>query len=77
VAERNTTAVRAEIEQARDQLAVTIDQIAERLDPTRIADRAKASLREKLTSPVGMAVVGGTAALLTVLVVRNLRRSRR
>jgi hypothetical protein len=77
VAQREASEIRADIERARDQLAVTVDQLAERLAPQRLAERTKAAIKEKLTSPAGMAVVGGTAAVLTVLVIRNLRRSRR
>jgi hypothetical protein len=76
-AERNARAIRTEIEQARDQLATTVDQLADRLAPKRLADEAKASAKQKLTSPTGMAIVGGTVLLLTIVAVRNLRRSRR
>jgi hypothetical protein len=76
-AERDAKVIRAEIEQARDLLAVTVDQLADRLAPSRLASEAKASIKEKLTSPIGLAVVGGGAVLLTLLAVRNLRRSRR
>ena len=76
-AERDARVIRSEIEQARDQLAVTVDQLADRLAPSRLADEAKAAARAKLTSPAGKAILAGTAVLLTLLVVRNLRRSRR
>jgi hypothetical protein len=76
-AERDAEQIRAEIEQARDQLAETVDQLADRLAPQRLADRAKAAIIEKATSPAGLAVIGGTVLLVTVLAVRNLRRSRR
>jgi hypothetical protein len=75
--ERSADVIRAEIEQARDQLAVSVDQLADRLAPSRLMDEAKASATQKLTSPVGIAVLGGGAVLLTLLIVRNLRRSRR
>ncbi|MGX7679051.1 DUF3618 domain-containing protein [Jatrophihabitans sp. DSM 45814] len=75
--ERSADEIRAEIEQARDQLAISVDQLAERLAPSRFVDDATNSIKEKLTSPAGKAVIGGAALLLTLLVVRNLRRSRR
>jgi hypothetical protein len=75
--ERSADVIRAEIEQARDQLAVSVDQLAHRLGPARLVNEAKASIRQKLSSPVGIAVVGGGAVLITLLVVRNLRHSRR
>jgi F0F1-type ATP synthase membrane subunit b/b' len=74
---RDADSIRTEIEQARDQLAVSVDQLAERLAPARLIDEAKAAVKEKLTSPAGIAVGGGVAALLVFVVVRNLRRSRR
>jgi hypothetical protein len=75
--QRDTERIRAEIEQARDQLAVTVDQLAERLAPQRLVDKFRASVKAKATSPTGKAVIGGTAVVLTLIVVRNLRRSRR
>jgi hypothetical protein len=75
--ERSAGVIRAEIEQARDQLAISVDQLADRLAPSRVVNEAKASIRQKLSSPVGLAVVGGGAVLLTLLVVRNIRHSRR
>jgi Tfp pilus assembly protein FimV len=75
--ERDTEVIRAEIEQARTQLAASVDELATRLAPSRVVDQAKASVKEKLTSPVGMAVLGGVAVLVTFVAVRNLRRSRR
>jgi hypothetical protein len=76
-AQRDTTEIRADIERARDQLAVTVDLLADRLAPQRLADKAKTAIKAKLTSPAGIAVAGGAAAVLTLVVVRNLRRSRR
>ena len=75
--ERDAAEIRAEIEQARTQLASSVDQLTERLAPHRLVDEAKTSITEKAKSPVGMAVIGGAGVLLTLLVIRNLRRSRR
>lgn len=76
-AERSATEIRAEIEQARDQLASAVDQLADRLAPKRLADQWKAKAIERASSPAGKAVLGGAAVLLTLVVVRNLRHSRR
>jgi hypothetical protein len=75
--QREAREIRAEIEQARDQLALTVDQLADRLAPQRVVDQAKAAVKAKLTSPAGKAIIGSAAVLLTLVVVRNLRRSRR
>jgi hypothetical protein len=75
--QRDTDEIRAEIERARDQLALTVDQLADRLAPQRLADQVKAAVKAKISSPTGKAVIGGSAVLLTLIVIRNLRRSRR
>ena len=77
MANREAAEIRIELEQARERLATSVDQLTDRLAPQRLMNEAKASLLAKASSPVGMAVLGGTGLLLTVLVVRNLRRSRR
>ncbi|MDQ1722561.1 MAG: hypothetical protein QOI26_2295 [Pseudonocardiales bacterium] len=75
--QRDASQIRAEIEQARDQLAVTVDQLADRLAPKRLVDDVKATLKQKAMTPQGKAVIGGAALLLSVLMIRNIRRSRR
>lgn len=75
--QRDASEIRAEIEQARDQLAITVDQLADRLAPKRLIDDVKTSLKQKAMTPQGKAVLGGTGLLLSVLMIRNLRRSRR
>ncbi|MEO6701884.1 MAG: DUF3618 domain-containing protein [Jatrophihabitantaceae bacterium] len=75
--QREAAEIRAEIESARDKLAVSVDQLADRLAPAKLVDDAKTNLKQKAMSPAGKAVLGGTGLLLTLMVVRNLRRSRR
>jgi len=75
--ERNANQIRAEIDKARDQLAVSVDQLTDRLAPQRLMDNAKVAMIEKATSPIGKKVLGASGVLLTLLVIRNLRRSRR
>jgi F0F1-type ATP synthase membrane subunit b/b' len=75
--QRDASEIRAEIEQARDQLAVVVDQLADRLAPKRLVDDLKTSLMQKAMTPEGKAVLGGAGLLLSVLMIRNLRRSRR
>jgi hypothetical protein len=43
----------AQIEQARDSLAVTIDQIAERVAPANVAAEAKSKARSIVMNPDG------------------------
>jgi hypothetical protein len=73
---REAAEIRAEIEQARDRLAGSVDQLTDRLAPQRLVQEAKSSLKEKANSPAGRAVIAGTGVLLTLLVIRNLRRSK-
>jgi F0F1-type ATP synthase membrane subunit b/b' len=75
--QRDASEIRRDIEQARDQLAVTVDQLADRLAPKRLVDDVKTTLKQKALTPQGKAVLGGTGLLLGVLMIRNLRRSRR
>ena len=75
--QRDASQIRAEIEQARDQLAVTVDQLAVRLAPKRLVDDAKTTLKQKAMTPEGKAVLSGAGLLLSVMMIRNLRRSRR
>jgi hypothetical protein len=75
--QRDASEIRAEIEQARDQLAVAVDQLADRLAPKRLIDDVKTTLKQKAQTPEGKAVLGGAGLLLGMLVIRNLRRSRR
>jgi hypothetical protein len=75
--QRDSAEIRAEIENARDKLAVSVDQLADRLAPSRLVEETKASIKEKAMSPAGKAVIGGTGVLLTLLIIRNLRKSRR
>lgn len=77
MAERSAAEIRAEIEGARNQLASSVDQLTDRLAPQRLVNETKATLKEKALSPAGKAVIGGSAVLLTLLVIRNLRKSRR
>ncbi|MFL6160938.1 MAG: DUF3618 domain-containing protein [Jatrophihabitantaceae bacterium] len=76
MADRDAVEIRTELELARERLASSVDQLTDRLAPQRLVDDAKSSLLAKASSPVGMAVLGGAGLLLTVLMVRNLRRSR-
>ncbi|HSV68042.1 MAG TPA: DUF3618 domain-containing protein [Mycobacteriales bacterium] len=73
---RDPDIIQREIEQARDQLASTLDQLADRYSPKVVAERCRAAVVRKLTSPAGKAAVGVTAALVVVVVFRRFRRHR-
>jgi hypothetical protein len=74
VADRDPDIIRQDIDQARDQLAVTVDTLAERANPRRIADDIKAGLVRLAKKPAVAMSLAGLGAVLVVLVVRKIRR---
>lgn len=78
--DRSAEDIQREIEQARASLASTVDELAVRTSPKRIISDTKQKLIAQAQSPRGKAVLGGTAAvvaLLLVVRVRSVRRRRR
>jgi Protein of unknown function (DUF3618) len=74
VADRDPDTIKQEIDQARDKLASTVDSLAERANPRRIADDIKAGLVRFVKKPavaVSLACVGVVAM---VVVVRRIRQ---
>jgi hypothetical protein len=76
VAQRSPEQIQAEIEAARVALAASLDQLADRTNPKRLANQGKAKALEFVKTPKGQAIVGGAGALLVLLVVLR-RRSHR
>ena len=75
--ERTPTEIQREIEQARGQLASSLDQLAEQTSPKRLANQAKQSLIERATSPQGKKVIAGSVALVVgILALSRIRRAR-
>jgi hypothetical protein len=74
---RDPETIQREIEQTREALAGTLDELAERTSPKRLAAIARERAIAAATSPPGMAVLGGFGVLTALLVVRRIRRSRR
>ena len=72
--ERSADDIQRDIETSRAALASAVDQLAYRGNPKRLAEQAKASLKEKAQSPAGKAVIGVTGGLLVVLIVKRLRK---
>ena len=50
---RDADTIQAEIERARDALAVTVDQLTYRANPKRVVERGKLTLRSTLADPRG------------------------
>ena len=75
--QRSPEEIQREIEEARSSLATTVDQLAERTNPKRLADVAKQNLIAWMKTPKGRAVVGGTAVLISLLIAARVRAVRR
>jgi len=75
--QRDAAQIKAEIEQARDQLALTVDQLATRLAPARLVEDTKSAVMARLASPTGKKVAAAGGVVVTIILVRNYRRSHR
>ena len=51
MAERDPEAIKADIDAARDRLALTVDSLAERTNPQRLADDFKAAVLRFVKKP--------------------------
>ncbi len=73
VANRDPESIKREIDQARDQLALTVDSLAERANPQRLADDAKAAVIRFLRKPAVAASLAGAGVLVAFVVVRRIK----
>ncbi len=71
---RDPDTIQAEIERARDALAVTVDQLTYRGNPQRLVERGKFTLRSVWADPKVKAAVIGVGALALALIVRKIIR---
>ena len=74
MADRDPDTIRQDIDQARDQLASTVDSLAERANPSRIADDIKAGVVRFVKKPAVAISLAGVGALVLALFVRRIRR---
>jgi hypothetical protein len=74
VAERDPDSIKQDIDQARDQLASTVDALAQRAHPSRIADDVKAAVLRFVRKPAVAVSLAGVGAVVVVVVVRRIRR---
>jgi hypothetical protein len=74
VADRDPEVIKAEIAQARDRLAVTVDSLAERANPQRVADDLKSAVLRFVKQPAVAAALAGVGVITVVIVVRSFRR---
>jgi hypothetical protein len=73
VADRDPEVIKAEIDQARDRLALTVDSLAVRANPQRIADDVKTAVLNFVKKPPVAAALAGVSLVTVVLVIRRIR----
>ena len=73
MADRDPDTIKQEIDQARDQLASTVDSLAVRANPRRLADDVKARAIAFVKKPAVAISLAGIAALAAALTVRKIR----
>lgn len=71
--DRDPEVIKAEIDQARDRLASTVDSLTERANPQRLADDVKAAVLRFLKQPAVAATLAGVGVVTVVIVVRRIR----
>ncbi|PTR31908.1 uncharacterized protein DUF3618 [Rhodococcus sp. OK519] len=71
---RDTEAIERDIENARNQLAQTLDVLAVRTNPKRLVETTKHSVRAKLNEPAVKAALIGVGAVVGLLVLRKIFR---
>ncbi len=74
MADRDPETIRQDIDAARDQLALTVDNLAERANPRRIADDVKSGVLRFVKKPPVAISLAGVGVVLVVLFVRKRRR---
>jgi hypothetical protein len=74
VADRDPDTIKRDIDQARDQLAATVDTLAVRANPQRIADDIKAAVLRFVKKPAVAVSLAGAGAVVVIVVVRRIRR---
>ena len=74
MADRDPETIKQDIDQARDQLAHTVDSLAERANPQRIANDVKAGVVRFVKKPAVAMSLAGLSAVLLALFIRKRRR---
>lgn len=73
MADRDPDKIKQDIDVAREQLASTVDALAERANPARIADDVKTGVVQFVKKPAVTATLAGLGALIVVLAIRRAR----
>jgi hypothetical protein len=73
VVDRDPELIKQDIAVARDRLALTVDSLAERTNPQRLADDLKSALLRFVKKPAVTATLMGVGAVTVVVIVRGIR----
>ena len=73
MADRDPEVIKQDIDRARDQLAVTVDTLAERAHPRRIAADLQVAVLNFVKKPAVTFTLIGVGSLTVVLVIRKIR----
>jgi len=71
---RDPDAIERDIEQARDALAATLDELTDRTNPKRIVESGKASVKQRLADPRVRYPLVAVAVLIVVALLRRVFR---
>jgi hypothetical protein len=71
---RDPDTIQRDIEQARDALADTLDQLSTKANPKKLVDDAATSVKSKFADPRVKAALIGVGVLVAVVVVRRIFR---
>ena len=73
MADRDPDKIKQDIDVAREQLASTVDALAVRANPARIAEDVKTGVVQFVKKPAVAATLAGLGALIVVLAIRRAR----
>ncbi len=71
---RDAETIQAEIERARDSLAIAVDELTTRANPKRVIEQGRQTLAETLADPKVKYSLMAVGALVALVVVRRLFR---
>jgi len=71
---RDPDAIERDIEQARDALAATLDELTERANPKRFVESGKATVRQRFADPRVRYPLIGLAVIIMLLLLRRMFR---
>ncbi len=71
---RDADTIQAEIERARDALAITVDELTTRANPKKLVDDGKQAVVSKLSDPKIKYSLIGVGVLVGVLILRRIFR---